>query len=122
LPTLEYEWREEIGKRYSFWPVLFSGSLVWAGVLLLFVLGFRQRKKRSRETLERWAREEAFAELNRARASLASSPPRVHIVLPGHEAPTTTPVPPELPAMPPGPMVDSDVPRIEHDGRWHTLH
>jgi hypothetical protein len=121
LPTLEYEWREEIAKRYSFWPVLFSGSLVWAGVLLLFVLGFRRRKKKSQETLERWAREEAYAELTRARASLAAAPPRVHIVLPGHEAPASA-VPSDLPAMPPAPMLDTDVPRVEHDGRWHTLH
>lgn len=122
LPTLEYEWREEIGKRYSFWPVLFSGSLVWAGVLLLFVLGFRRRKRKSQETLERWAREEAYAELSRARANLVSAPPpRVHIVLPGHEAPAS-PVPADLPAMPPLPVTDIEVPRVEHDGRWHTLH
>jgi hypothetical protein len=123
LSSLEYEWREEIGKRYSFWPVLFSGSLVWAGVLLLFVLGFRRRKKKSQETLERWAREEAYAELRRARASLmGAAPPRVHIVLPGHEAPASSAVPPDLPTMPPARMVDTDVPRVEHDGRWHTLH
>lgn len=122
LSSLEYEWREEIGKRYSFWPVLFSGSLVWAGVLLLFVLGFRRRKKKSQETLERWAREEAYAELRRARASLVAAPPRVHIVLPGHEAPASSVVPSDLPTMPPVPMVDTDVPRVEHDGRWHTLH
>ncbi|HVU03901.1 MAG TPA: peptidase MA family metallohydrolase [Polyangiaceae bacterium] len=121
LPSLEYEWREEIGKRYSFWPVLFSGSLVWAGVLLLFVLGFRRRRQKSRETLERWAREEASAELRRARASLASSAPpaRVHIVLPGHETPP--PLPSELPGMPAAPP-EGDVPRVEHDGQWHTLH
>jgi hypothetical protein len=122
LPTLEYEWREEIAKRYSFWPVLFSGSLVWAGVLLLFVLGFRRKKKKSQETLERWAREEAYAELMRARESLSSAPPRVHIVLPGHEAQVPSSVPSDLPAMPPAPMFDGDVPRVEHDGRWHTLH
>jgi len=120
LPSLEYEWREEIGKRYSFWPVLFSGSLVWAGVLLLFVLGFRRRRMKSRETLERWAREEASAELRRARANLTVEPhARVHIVLPEHETPP--PLPTELPALPPGPQ-DAEVPRVEHDGQWHTLH
>jgi hypothetical protein len=119
LVSLEYEWREEVGKRYSFFPILFSGTLVWVGVLVLFFLGFRKRRRQSRETLERWAREEAFAELNRARVVAAQQPPRVHIVLPGHQVNQESPS--ELPAMPPPPP-DIDVPKVEHDGQWHTLH
>jgi hypothetical protein len=119
LVSLEYEWREEVGKRYSFFPILFSGTLVWVGVLVLFFLGFRRRRKQSRETLERWAREEAFAELSRARA-VAAQQPRVHIVLPGHQMNQESPQ--ELPAMPPPPPLDIDVPKVEHDGQWHTLH
>jgi hypothetical protein len=124
LSTLEYEWREDVSKRYSFWPILFSGSLIWVGVLVLFALGWRKRRRQSRETLERWAREEAYAELKRARAAVGAAP-RVHIVLPGHEStPTETSEAAthgDLPSIPPPPL-DVDVPKIQHDGRWHTLH
>ncbi len=120
LWTLEHEWREDVGKRYSFWPVFFSGSLIWVGVLVLFALAWRRRRRKSKETLERWAREEAYAELRRARASATlPSAARVHIMLPGHQgaAPETT----ELPILPPA-AVDIDVPKVQHDGHWHTLH
>jgi Peptidase MA superfamily len=117
--TLEHEWREDVARRYSFLPVFFSGSLIWVGVLVLFALAWRRRRKKSRETLERWAREEAFAELRRARASVAPVPaPRVHIVLPASEPVVA---PPEVPLLPPA-AVDVDVPKVEHDGSWHTLH
>jgi hypothetical protein len=128
LPTLEQEWREEVAKRYSFWPVFFSGSLVWSGVLVLFLLGWRRRKQRSRETLERWAREEAYAELRRTRLRAVLPAPRVHIVLPGHQAlapePPAAAEAPEVPDLPvlPAAAMEVDVPKVQHDGRWHTLH
>lgn len=120
LWTLEHEWREDVAKRYSFLPVFFSGSLIWIGVLVLFALAWRKRRRQSRETMERWAREEAFAEVRRARVvpSAIVPMPRVHIVLPGSEPLATAPDVPLLPAA----AVDVDVPKVEHDGHWHTLH
>jgi hypothetical protein len=120
LWTLEHEWREDVAKRYSFLPVFFSGSLIWIGVLVLFALAWRKRRRQSKETLERWAREEAFAEVRRVRAPTSAivPVPRVHIVLPGSEPLTTAP---EVPLLPPA-AVDVDVPKVEHDGHWHTLH
>jgi hypothetical protein len=117
--TLEHEWREDVAKRYSFLPVFFSGSLIWIGVLVLFGLAWRRRRRKSRETLERWAREEAFAELKRARASVEQVPAqRVHIVLPAAEPVGSAQ---EVPLLPPA-AVDIDVPKVEHEGNWHTLH
>jgi hypothetical protein len=121
LWTLEHEWREDVAKRYSFLPVFFSGSLIWIGVLVLFALAWRRRRRQSKETLERWAREEAFVEIGRARTTLAPAvfaAPRVHIVLPGSEPAASAP---ELPLLPPA-ATDIDVPKVEHDGGWHTLH
>jgi hypothetical protein len=119
LWTLEHEWHEDVAKRYSFLPVFFSGSLIWIGVLVLFALAWRRRRRQSKETLERWAREEAFAEMRRARTNATLAPaPRVHIVLPNNEP---TPAPPEVPLLPPA-AVDVDVPKVEHEGNWHTLH
>ncbi len=117
LPSLEYEWREEVARRYSFWPVFFSGSLIWAGVLVLFALGWRRRRRKTKETLERWAREEAFAEIQRARQLSPGTTPRVHIVLPSRD----TPPAPEVPILRRIPM-EADVPKVRHDGQWYTLH
>jgi hypothetical protein len=111
LATLEFEWREDVAKRYTFWPVLFSGTFVWVGVLVLFVLGWRKRRSRARVTLERWARDEAREDLLKQTQENA----RIHIVLARAPAAQATPLPetraPEI-----------EVPRVQHEGQWHTLH
>jgi hypothetical protein len=128
LSTLEHEWREEVAKRYSFWPVFFSGSLVWAGVLVLFVVGWRRRRQRSLETLQRWALEEARTAPRRSRLRAVPPVPRVHIVLPGHEAAAPEerdePDAAEATTLPllPAAAMEVEVPKVQHDGNWHTLH
>jgi hypothetical protein len=107
---LEQEWRDDVAKRYTFWPVLFSGTAVWGGVLGLFMLGWRKRRQRARVTLERWGREEAREDALRAAQPPA---PRVHIVLARGAQPSLS--------MPP-PAPEAEVPKVQHDGQWHTLH
>lgn len=111
LVTLEREWREDVAKRYTFWPILLSGTGVWAAVVGLFIWGWQKRRVRSKKTLARWARDEA--EEDRLRRMQESS--RVHIVLARSPAPTTTPVPTGAP-------LEIEVPRVQHEGEWHTLH
>lgn len=113
MATLEYEWREDVAKRYTFWPVFFSGSFVWAFALGLFVWGWRRRRKRNKETLERWAKEEAAEDRRRIEHEIEAAP-RVHIVFArsGQRA---------LDMKPPTPS-EAEIPKVEHDGRWHTLH
>jgi hypothetical protein len=114
LADLEQEWRDDLAKRYTLWPVLFSGSAVWSGVLGLFVLGWRKRRQRARVTLERWEREEAREDA--LRAAQTAEPPRVHIVLArGQQAAGGL-------SMPPPPPAETEVPKVQHDGQWHTLH
>jgi len=115
LSTLEYEWREDVARRYTFWPMVFSGSLVWVGVIGLFVWGWRRRKKRDKVTLARWEREEAIeAELHR-RLREETDRGRLRIVFArGDQRPQVEIKPPPVP--------EGEVPRVEHDGRWHTLH
>lgn len=110
--TLESEWREDIARRYTFWPVLTGSTLLWIGIVGLFFWGYRRRKARDRKTLERWRREEAAED---ALLAAAHAERRVHIVV----APASTPMPP-----PQRPMLGSepDVPKVEHDGSLHTLH
>lgn len=115
LGELEREWREDIAKRYTFWPVLFSGSAIWAGVLGLFMVGWRRRRKRAQLTLNRWAREEAEEDRRKRELAEQQLTRRVHIVLARDHSPAGTPMPPPLPAQ-------TEVPRVEHEGQWHTLH
>jgi hypothetical protein len=112
LVTLEHEWREDVAKRYTFWPVLFSGTAIWAGVLGLFVWGWRKRRARSQQTLARWARDEAREDQLRR----LDDNGRIHIVLQRAPAETvTTPLPAPSQA-------EIEVPRVQHEGTWHTLH
>ena len=120
--TLEAEWREDVAKRYTFWPVMFSGSFIWMGTLGLFVLGWRKRRRKAAATLARWEREEAAEDEARRRLAFKtdgpSPTPLVHIVL-ARSNPDDVPasVPPPLPRIP-----EAEVPKVEHDGQWHTLH
>lgn len=111
LANLEYEWREDVARRYTFWPVLFSGTMVWMGAILLVFWGWKRRRARNQKILARWAVEEAAED---ARLAAATEVRPVHIVL---ARPSEIPPPPsgERPGRP-------DVPKIEHDGNWHTLH
>lgn len=111
LVTLEHEWREDVAKRYTFWPVLCSGTVVWMGVIGLFVWGWRKRRARSKATLARWARDEAREDDMRRLEENA----RIHIVLQRAPGVVATPLPSGQPP-------EIDVPRVQHDGTWHTLH
>jgi hypothetical protein len=120
VSSLEDEWRRDVAKRYSFWPVLFSGSMVWLGALGLFVVGYYRKRKQQRVTLDRWAVEEAQTE----QATEEPASGRMHIVI----APRQRTSEPAV-SVSPVSVVDVeraprevDVPKVEHDGSWHTLH
>jgi hypothetical protein len=108
IVELEQEWREDVAKRYTFWPVLLSGSFVWIGIMGLFFAGWRKRKLRTRVTLRRWEEEEARED---ALSRVGTEGQRVHIVL-ARSAPPAIPMPPP----------EAEVPKVQHEGQWHTLH
>ncbi|HMJ12888.1 MAG TPA: peptidase MA family metallohydrolase, partial [Polyangiaceae bacterium] len=112
LASLEFEWREEVARRYTFWPVFFSGSMIWAAALGLFVWGWRRRRKRNRETLARWEREEAEEDARKRRIESVS--PRVHIVIARSAQRSSEPRRPAI--------SEVEIPKVEHEGQWHTLH
>jgi hypothetical protein len=116
--ALEYEWREDVGRRYTFWPVIFSTTVVWGGIAVLFFWGYRRKKRSDRLTLERWKREEAqqdFQALPHLVAAGAPSSERVHIVV-------ARPPQQLQNLVRPGSDAEREVPRVEHEGHWHTLH
>ena len=99
LDAIELGWRREMAKRYSFVPVFAGATLLWVVV----AVGISVRRRR-------------IAAAQRAERPLAAAE-RLSI----HE-----PAEPHLPeepetlaqAIPP----DPEVPKVEHRGRWYTLH
>jgi hypothetical protein len=149
VASLENEWREEVARRYSFWPILFGGTTLWTVAMALFFWGYVKRKRRARSKLERWGREEAAEDLRRAiLATNLGQAGALRLVF----APAVPDEPSEAEgstgqrgdqdgilrpvagshASSSGPAGTSaeghpltgmpGVPRVQHDGGWHTLH
>jgi len=114
LATLEVEWRDDASRRYTFVPLLLSGTFFWIIALGLAIWAWRRRKRRDKLTLQKWAQEEAVEDLQRARLALRTEAARVHIVLAkGADVPVL-----QLAAS----SSEKEIPVVEHDGSWHTLH
>ena len=95
---LEYQWHEELEKRFSFWPVLTGSSVLWASIMGMLVVAWVRRRRKSKDTLARWAKEEAEEDARRAAVVEAVTATNVELV------------------------VRRSIPTIQHDGEWHTLH
>jgi hypothetical protein len=129
LYGLELQWQQDVNSRYSLWPILLSGSMVWAGAVVLVVVAWRRNRRRMRITLARWAREEAredarlrlLRELQATKAS-AEQPQAALPASSSQSTRSTVDAPPTELMVPPSARRDSPVPQVEHDGRWHTLH
>lgn len=107
--ALELSWRKEMARRYSFLPVLLGSILLW-GAVAAVVLARRARARRLRDHLvTRRETGERRARIARAAARRAPEGPRGGRVL--DDEALHEPVP-----------LDPEVPRVEHDGRWYTLH
>ena len=108
LRRLEYEWREEVGKRYSVLPVLTGGTILWVGIIALMGVGYVRRRRAAKAKLLQWEREERemdeLAAAAKARARAAA--------LVENDVPVMVELPKPVAALP----------MVEHDGRWHTLH
>jgi hypothetical protein len=103
LRRLELEWRSDLDRRFSVIPVLTGGGLIWVLVIAALVAAYVRRRRRAKAILARWEREEAIedarlAKLHAERAVVAA-------------------------VVPSAAKVASVVSiKIEHHGRWHTLH
>jgi hypothetical protein len=100
---LEYQWREELGRRFGVVPMLTGGGVVWAVISGLTIAAWLKRRRRAKAKLAEWAREEAEMDAAVAASRLA-----------GAAAPVAQDD--DVPARVPS------IPVVEHDGRWHTLH
>ncbi len=101
LRKLEYQWRSDLEKRFSVWPILTGGGLVWVLVMAGLVYAYVKKRRRAKKILDRWAREEALEDALAARRAEAEREEALGLA---------TSAALRLPQ------------KIEHDGRWHTLH
>ena len=97
LRKLEFQWRSDLEHRYSVIPIITGGTALW--VLIVGGLGWAyvRRRRRAKAVMARWEREEALEDALRAQLLADEDPPHVPE---GLLRPT----------------------KVEHDGRWHTLH
>jgi len=99
---LEYEWREDVGHRFGWFPALTGGGLLWAAIAGLAVAAWVKKRRAAIAKLAQWAREEAEMDAATAAAERERrSPP------PGDDG-----LPPRVPS----------IPVVEHEGRWYTVH
>jgi hypothetical protein len=106
LRKVEYEWREDVSHRFGLLPLLTGGGAIWTFITVLAAAAWVKRRRRSKEKLEEWAREEAEAD---AAAFEARERIAVEKAIPGDDD--------EIP-----PHARPGIPVVEHEGRWHTLH
>ncbi len=100
MHRLEYEWKEDLSKRFSLWPVVTGSAFLWGLIVFIFLAAWVKRRRRSKAILARWEKEEAEEDRLRALAAAEAAA-----------------LPDEIVVMRP-----SVPPQIERDGRWHTLH
>ena len=111
VPHLELAWRKEMAKRYSFVPVFAGATLLWVVVAAgVMVRRRRQDRERAPDPGERRPRGRPLSSASRLSVHEIRQPPVPTDIEDDELA--------RLSGMPP----DPEVPRIEHDGRWYTLH
>jgi hypothetical protein len=103
IAMLERDWRNELGRRATLTSIL-GGVGVPALALLSFVLVRAARRRRAAALRAKGQK--------RARGKPSLEGPRVHIVLSRREERVETPM------LAP----EAEIPKVEHEGQWHTLH
>jgi hypothetical protein len=114
LGRIELLWRREMARRYSFVPVFAGAMIVWI-VVALGVLARRRRlalaPPRERPVEGRRPRPSRAAPARPSLAPLPSLAVARAVAAEYVEDEGGEPIPP-----------DPEVPKVEHDGRWYTLH
>lgn len=104
LRKLEFQWRSDVERRYSIIPVLAGGGLLWVGVIGALGWGWHKKRVRAKAILARWAKEEAIEDALLAERLAASRDDSVA----------------DLTRV--GAAARASASKVEHRGRWHTVH
>jgi hypothetical protein len=100
LNKLEFQWKEDLSRRFTMIPALTGGSLVWVLVIGALVYGYIKKRRRAKAVLARWEKEEAAA-LDAIRVAKEGDAPQASFE--------------QI-------VAKADLPKVEHEGGWHTLH
>jgi hypothetical protein len=107
LRKLEFQWRSELERRFSIIPALTGGGLIWVAVIGALGFAYVRRRRRSKAILEKWEREEAIEDALAARAAAVADRDAENAAPAVSIRRISVKVAPA---------------KVEHDGRWHTLH
>jgi lipopolysaccharide export LptBFGC system permease protein LptF len=110
MRKLEYEWREEVTRRYGLLPLLTGGGVLWTLVVALSGWAWAARRKRARAKLAEWATEDELqrqAAVTRQAAALGTLATHEEIRSGDAAAPSSATRGARI---------------IEHEGRYYTLH
>lgn len=107
---LEYQWRKNLESSTSTGALVSIGSLAWVVGAAALVAAYVRRRRKNKVVLARWAKEEAMADARREAELVALRLAREEAerALAEAEAPKAVP--------------NWELPRVHHDGGWHTLH
>ncbi len=128
--SLEKTWREDVARRYTFWPILFGGSLIWVFAFGLMIGGYVKRKRRAQVKLNRWAEEEALEDVRREELtrrvlsleSIAHGGQTRLILREGATVHDKTEGSLSLERRSQIGVLVHPIPTVEHDGERYTLH
>lgn len=113
LRRLEYQWRKGVESSTSTGALVWVGSMVWTIGAIALIIAYVRRRRKNKVVLARWAKEEALVDARRAAELAALRHAREEA-----ECAAATPV-----ATPAAAAVPNwELPRVHHDGGWHTLH
>jgi hypothetical protein len=122
---IELAWRKDMARRYGFLPVLLCGALVWLAAAAGLAIRRARRDKARRPILVRHGKRiEAEARARSipipapAARSLSVSPRAPRELGEGAGGGATASGDAHGETIPP----DADIPKVEHEGEWHTLH
>ncbi|AUX47043.1 hypothetical protein SOCE26_085550 [Sorangium cellulosum] len=105
-PELERAWRADVARRYGFLPVL-AGSLLLLGLIIAGKLAVQRLRGRRPSPPPAPRRRFRAAPEPRPRPARASTAQLVATLGARHRGDVDG---------------DTDVPKVEHNGQWHTLH
>jgi hypothetical protein len=108
--ALENEFRRSLSERFRVLPMVLTGTALWGGIAVLAVVAFLGRRRKQREQLAVWEREEA-ADLRKAALQYLSP---VRVEPSNNQEDERLAVLIRLP--------EPGVPTVEHEGQRHTLH
>lgn len=116
LGLLEGAWRKDLARRYAFLPVFLLGALVWALVAAVALARRMRRVPAAPPVATRKPARTDTAAPPAASSRLARATARAAAVR-GARARAAG-----RGEMGESMSADPDVPKVEHDGQWHTLH